>query len=40
MAYFINVKKNNKKVEINLNQKPFVNIHLNIPNDFTTICVN
>jgi hypothetical protein len=40
MAYFISVKQNNKKVEINLEQKPFVKVPLNIPNDFTTICVN
>ena len=40
MAYFISVKQNDKKVEINLNQKPFVQIYLNTPNDFTTICVN
>jgi hypothetical protein len=40
MAYFITVTRNDKKVDINLNQKPFVKIQLSIPKDFTTICVN
>ena len=40
MAYFMSIKKNDKEIEIKLEQKPFVKIHLNIPNDFTTICVN
>lgn len=40
MAYFISIKQNNKIVEVELKQKPFVQITLKTYNDFTTICVN
>jgi hypothetical protein len=40
MAYFINIKKNDKIVEVELKQKPFVKVTLKSFNNFTTICVN